>query len=149
MTKWVPPPCPELPCANERTNASLSATLAIFEKAPPTSTPGILVLTAPTTLRNSAGADILGSKVSMWLAPPPSHNQTTEVFLVALPDALAPARARRKSERRSLLSPSPPTLRQSRRLAPSQLVPVREPQRLSTTGSFHWARAALPRTAGG
>src|SRR5262245_65339503 len=49
-------------------------------RSPPISTPGIFVLTAPTMLRNSAGADIFGSNVSMCVGPPPSHSQTTEVL---------------------------------------------------------------------
>src|SRR5260370_10590119 len=97
MTQWVPPPWPELLCAKERGKAILSATWATFGKTPPISTPGRLVLTAPTTLRYSAGADILGSKVSTWVGPPPSQSQTTEVLRVDLPAAAAAARARSRS----------------------------------------------------
>src|ERR1700730_14499725 len=121
MTKWGPPPWPELVWAKERTKAILSAFWAILGKTPPMSTPGMLVLTAPTVLRNSIEADILGSKVSTWVGPPPSHNQTTEVFLVVLPEADSLARARSKSGSMKPLSPRAPTLRKSRRLLPSQL----------------------------
>ena len=44
--------------------------------------PGTLVCTAPVTERYSAGADILGSKVSTCVGPPPSQSQTTEVLRV-------------------------------------------------------------------
>ncbi len=50
----------------------------------PNCTPGNAVSMAPTTLRNSAGASIFGSKVSMCVGPPPSQIQTTEVSLTRL-----------------------------------------------------------------
>src|SRR5438270_1502749 len=96
-------------------------------KTLPISTPGRQVFTAPTTLRYSAGADILGSKVSTWVGPPPSQSQTTEVLRVDLPAAAAEARARSRSGSRKPLIPRAPTLRKSRRLLPSQLVPLRDP----------------------
>ena len=46
-------------------------------------------LPAPTVLRNSIGADILGSKVSTWVGPPPSHSHTTEVLRVGRPASVA------------------------------------------------------------
>src|SRR5947209_1174417 len=126
MTQCVPPPWPELLWAKERTNAILSALAAIFGKTPPISTPGRQVFTAPTTLRYSDGADIFGSKVSTCVGPPPSHSHTTEVLRVGLPAAAAVARARSRSGSRKLLIPSAPTLRKSRRLAPSQSVLLRD-----------------------
>src|SRR5262249_21291739 len=129
ITQWVPPPWPELRCANDRTKAILSAFLAISGKTPPISTPGRLVLTAPTVDRNSTGASILGSNVSTWVGPPPNHSQTTEVLRVDLPSAFAWARARRRSGSARPPRPRAPTLRKSRREAPSQLVPVREPRK--------------------
>src|SRR5262245_9088393 len=126
MTQCVPPPWPELRCANERTRAILSATLAILLKSPPISTPGRFVFTAPLTERNSAGADIFGSNVSMWVGPPPSHNQTTDVFFVGLPLCAARARARSRSGKARPPRPRAPTRKKSRRVAPSQLVPLRD-----------------------
>src|SRR5207248_1789914 len=96
------------------------------------STPGRLVLAAPTTLRNSAGAVILGSKVSTWVGPPASQSQTTEVFLVGLPACLAAARARKRSGSRKPPRPKAPTLRKSRRVLPSQVFPCRDPHRFNT-----------------
>src|SRR5207253_8289880 len=110
MTQWVPPPWPELVCAKERTKVILSATWAIFGKTPPSSMPGTLVFTAPTVLRYSAGADILGSKVSTWVGPPPSQSQMTEVFLVDLPLVDSRARARNRSGNSRPLIPKAPTL---------------------------------------
>src|SRR5262249_32632146 len=126
---------------NERTKAILSATRATLGKTPPISTPVRLVLTAPTILRYSAGADILGSKVSTWVGPPPSQSQTTEVLRVDLPEDLAAARALSRSDRKNPPKPSPPTLRKSRRVVPSQLVPWRELHKLSMDCSFQHARA--------
>src|SRR5262249_4843993 len=111
----------------ERTNAILSATCAISGHTPPISTPLRLVFTAPTALRYSAGASIFGSKVSTCVGPPPSHSQTTEVFLVAAPFADALARALKRSGRHKPVRPRAPTLRKSRRELPSQLRPVRAP----------------------
>src|SRR5438874_2191233 len=94
--------------------------------------PLTLVGTAPTVERNSTGAVILGSKVSTWVGPPPSQSQTTEVLREGWPEAAAAeARARSKSGRASPPRPSAPTLRKSRRVAPSQLVPLRDPSRLN------------------
>src|SRR5262249_53722586 len=138
ITQCVPPPCPELRCAKERTKAILSAISATFGKTPPSSMPGTLDCTAPTTLRNSAGADILGSKVSTWVGPPPSQSQTAEVVFVGLPLEAAAARARSRSGSRKAVAPRPraPTLRKSRRVVPSQLVPLRDPQNLSMIAPF-------------
>src|SRR6516225_5745549 len=136
MTQWVPPPWPELPWAKERTKAILSAMAAILGNTPPISTPGSLVFTAPTTLRYSAGAAILGSKVSMWVGPPPNQSQTTEVFLDAVPATAAAARALSNSGSIKPVRPRAPTLRKSRRVVPSQFNPVREPKRFSIIGSF-------------
>src|SRR5262249_46645834 len=143
MTQCVPPPWPLLRCANERTNAILSATRAMRGKTPPSSTPGALVCTAPTTLRNSAGADILGSKVSTCVGPPPSQSQTTEVLRVGWPLAAARARARSRSGSISPVAPSTPILRKSLRVVPSQAVPLREPHRLNMTQS-----SIMPRDPG-
>src|SRR5258707_1116541 len=148
MTQWVPPPWPELLCANERTKAILSAICATFGKTPPISTPGRFVFTAPTTLRYSDGADILGSKVSTWVGPPPSQSQTTEVFRLGLPMAAALARARSRSGSRKPPMPRAPTLRKSRRLPPSQLVPLRDPYTLNMACSSQRARASWLREAG-
>src|SRR5712692_4513207 len=141
MTQWVPPPWPELPWANERTKAILSAERAILGKTPPISMPGTLVFTAPTALRNSTGADILGSNVSTWVGPPPNQSQMTEVFLVDLPACLAAARKRSRSGSTKPVAPSAPILRKSRRLDPSQSVLVREPRSRNMVCSFHYARA--------
>src|SRR5438046_4007553 len=139
MTQAVPPPWPELRCANERTKAILSATRAILVKTPPSSRPATLVCTAPMVLRNSAGAVILGSKVSTWVGPPPSQSQTTEVLRVCWPAADAAARARSRSGSNRPPMPSAPTLRKSRRVEPSQLVPVREPHMFNMTNPFQLA----------
>src|SRR5262245_21931147 len=72
MTQCVPPPWPLLRCANERTNAILSATLAISGNVPPSVTPGSAVETSPVTLRNSEGAVIFGSNVSTCVGHPPA-----------------------------------------------------------------------------
>src|SRR5438445_6424472 len=148
MTQWVRPPWPELLCAKERTNAILSATWAILGKTPPSSMPGTLVFTAPTVLRYSAGADILGSNVSTCVGPPPSQSQMTEVFLVGLPSAAALARARNRSGRKKAPIPKAPTLRKSRRVVPSQVILRREFHRFSMHRSFRLGPRALPRKAG-
>src|SRR5262249_11988803 len=135
-------------CAKERTNAILSATRAIRGKTPPISTPGTLVWTAPTTLRNSAGADILGSNVSTCEGPPPSQSQTTEVLRVGRPWADASARARSRAGRVSPVAPRTPTLRKSLRVAPSQSARLRDPHRLSMVNP-PLCRATLLRTPGG
>src|SRR5437867_793277 len=139
MTQWVPPPWPELRCANERTKAILSATRPILGNTPPSSMPGTLVCTAPTVLRNSAGAVIFGSKVSTCVGPPPSQSQTTLVLRVCRPAALAAARARSRSDRARPPMPSTPALRKSRRVLPSQLVPFLEPQRCNIVNPFQLA----------
>src|SRR5438128_4713591 len=136
MTQWGPPPWPELVCAKERTKVILSATWAIFGKTPPSSMPGTLVFTAPTVLRYSAGADILGSKVSTCVGPPPSQSQMTEVFRVGLPAAVAAARALSRSGKSSPPIPKAPILRKSRRVEPSQLIPCRDPHRFNMIRSF-------------
>src|SRR5579872_6729402 len=120
MTQCVPPPCPLLRCANERTKAILSATRAISGNVPPSVTPGRTVDTSPVTLRNSGGAVILGSNVSTCLGPPPSHSQTTDVSLTCSPLSAALARAAKSPGRESPPSPSVPTFKKSRRVAPSQ-----------------------------
>ena len=72
---------------------------------PPSSIPGTFVGVAPMILRNSDGADILGSKVSMWVGPPPSHSHTTDVLRVGRPAAVAWARP----DGVVLLSPAAPS----------------------------------------
>src|SRR5262245_44895277 len=108
--------------------------------------PETLVLVAPITERNSAGAVILGSNVSTWVGPPPSQSQTTEVFFVGLPASAAAARALSKSDRERPATPRPraPILRKSRRLAPSHVAPWRELRNRSMVISF-LVRAAFPR----
>src|SRR5260370_13984284 len=157
MTQWVPPPWPLLRCAKERTKAILSATLAISGKTPPSSMPVTLVGMAPTVERNSAGAVIFGSKVSTWVGPPPSQSQTTEVLRVGWPvAAAAAARARSRSGKARPPRPSAPTLRKSRRLLPSQLVPLRDASTLNISHSYlsrassrRWPEGGTGLAAGG
>src|SRR3974390_320003 len=98
---------------------------------PPISTPDRLVFTEPIVLRYSIGADILGSKVSTCVGPPPSHSHTTDVFLVGLPELRSAARSRRRSDSMKLPRPRDPIFRKSRRVAPSHVLPLRECQRFS------------------
>jgi hypothetical protein len=127
----VPPPCPEFWCANEWKKANLSAWAAVFSNVPPSSTPGSFDFTDPVTERYSAGADILGSKVSTWVGPPPSQSQTTDVLRVGLPALDASARALSRPGNVRPPRPRAPIFRKSRRVLPSQAVPLRDERRVS------------------
>src|SRR6058998_690470 len=120
MTKCVPPPCPLLVWANERTKAILSATLAHLGNVPPSVMPGTFVVTSPVTLRYSSGADILGSNVSTCVGPPPNHSHTTDVSLTDLPLFEACSRAASNCGNPKPPKPSPPIFKKSRRPMPSQ-----------------------------
>src|SRR5438034_7311017 len=65
------------PGTNERTIVSLSEARASLANVPPNVIPGVLVATSPVALRTSAGACILGSKVSIWLGPPCMNRKMT------------------------------------------------------------------------
>src|SRR6187200_2462682 len=93
--------------------------------------PGTFVFTEPVIERYSAGADILGSNVSTWVGPPPSQSQTTDVLRVGLPIWAASARALSRPGRVRPPRPRAPTLRNSRRVEPSQAVPVRDERSVS------------------
>ena len=66
------------PVVNERTIANRSASRASFGNDEPNVTPGMLVAISPVADRMSAGADILGSKVSNWLGPPCRNRKMTD-----------------------------------------------------------------------
>ena len=73
----------------ETFDPKMSATAAILVNDPPIDTPETLVVTSPVVLRYSDGADILGSKVSTCVGPPPNQSQTTEVSFTASPASAA------------------------------------------------------------
>ena len=137
-------------CANERTKAILSATFAISGKTPPNSTPGRLVFTAPTVLRNSTGRrhlgiegfDLRGSAAQ----PEPDDGGVAGGLAVR---GCRSAGAEQIGQQQAAQAECA-DLRKSRRVAPSQLVPWRDASRLNMRRSFCPVRltASRPQTGG-
>jgi hypothetical protein len=70
-----------------------SARTASLGKLPPKVTPGSRVFISPVALRMPSGADIFGSKVSIWLGPPCRKRKMTEQSRTGCRASAARARA--------------------------------------------------------
>ena len=148
MTQWVPPPWPLLLWAKERTTAILSALRANSGKTPPNWTPGRQVVhrdrrccgTRPG--RRRLGVE--GFDVGRAAAEPEPDDGGVARGLALCGGA---ARAPQQVGQHEAAEAERPTLRKSRRLAPSQVVPLRDPVRWNMNRSLQMARASFPRRA--
>ena len=103
ITQWVPVLWLEFLWANDLTTEILSLRVASFRKLPPRRK-SPFVITEPLTDLTPSGAEGLGSKVSICVAPPPSQSHTTDFSLVGRDCACASDSPR--ADRPALMPPT-------------------------------------------
>ena len=146
MTQWVPPPWPLLLWAKERTTAILSACGPSSGRRRRTRCRAGRCARRRRCCGTRPGRPSWGRRFRRGSARRPARARRRRCC-----GSVGPVRRRGAARRRSGSMrpprPSAPTLRKSRRLAPSQVVPLRDPLRWNMDRSLQLARASFPRRA--